>query len=136
MATLHVYYFYQGFDEVGNLAIVSIQPSSRLVEYPETLYALGDVYDNGTPFVTWRYSALTYAQMATLFTEFGLSMNTFTPVKRVECTIWTAVDEDYTLSATDGFFNAYLMRPDLAGKARGGYFADVDFVFRIVEATS
>lgn len=133
---LQTYYYAQGHDQVGSLAVVSIQPHSWLIQYPEVLYALGAEYDNGTPFVVWNYSALEYADMATLFSEFGLSMSTFSPVRRVACTIWTAVDEDYESNPLEGFLNAYLIRPDLARKANGAYFQNVDFVFRIVEATS
>lgn len=133
--TRQSYWWSQAHDNVAGLALVSVQPHGLLPTFPEELFALGGVYDNGSPTVTWVFSALTRAQMAALFTEAGLSMSALTPTKTVEMTIWTAIDEDYEAGA-GGFYNVELLRPEIESRMIDGYYRNVEFKFLVIEAAS
>ena len=102
------YQFVSGYNNVGTLATLTIQPKSPGIN-PGRIRTAGDLltYADGKRRTTWRFEpSLTEDDLATILTEIGLDADDFDP-SSIKATIRTTVNSDRDFAN----FNAIVSLP-------------------------
>lgn len=120
------YQIADGHNNAAGLANVTTQPACEGIRYPrETIAANGDVFEDGAPFVEWRYGPELHEDTyAALLTQFGLSS-----AKTNEVTVRTTQSANRDTFAN---YNGLIVRPQPL--YRRGFYRDVVFVVKMLEA--
>jgi hypothetical protein len=122
-----VYRIADGHNNAAGLADVTPQPASTGLLYPRRVVALdGTVYDDGAPYVVWRYTdAIPPDVYSSLLTQLGLASAIYNLV-----TVRTVSNAARTTWAN---YNATIVRPS-DPKFRMGKDRDVEFLIKMLVA--